>query len=135
MGLGQQVDLTVTVAVLQHGDVELADEPAGGQRLQLLLKADRQQRSNQGGGAVAWGSEKPVGSSVPAVGSEVDVAEVTHCVASSTPMVSSSVCTVAPHTLCQSVPWPSLVSERTSSRRWRFLLRFALAVAGVCYVV
>jgi hypothetical protein len=40
MGLGQQVDLTVTVAVLQHGDLEVADEPACGQRLQLLLEAD-----------------------------------------------------------------------------------------------
>jgi len=63
--------------VLQHGDLELADEPACGQRLQLLLEADKQQLSSQGGGAVPWGSEAQIGSSVPAVGGEVDVAEVT----------------------------------------------------------
>jgi hypothetical protein len=57
MGFGQQVDLPVTVAVMQHGDLEVADEPACGQRLQLLLEADRQQLSNQGGGAVPWGAK------------------------------------------------------------------------------
>ena len=38
MGLGQQVGL---VARLQHGEAELADEAAGGQRLQLLPEPDR----------------------------------------------------------------------------------------------
>ena len=53
----QQVDLPVTTVVLQHGDGELADEPACGQRLQLLLEADRQQLANHRGGAVPWGAK------------------------------------------------------------------------------
>jgi hypothetical protein len=42
VGLGQQVELRVTVAAVQHGEVEPADKLACGQRLQLLLEADRQ---------------------------------------------------------------------------------------------
>jgi hypothetical protein len=55
VGLGQQVDLPAA-AVLQHGDVQLADKLACGHGFQLLVEADLEHLPDHDGTLIGGGA-------------------------------------------------------------------------------